>query len=265
LYVCFSEDSPSLESLETAADGCPSINRPAEPFVYCLNYLRTGKWHLPKCPLVLPEIEEEIKFYGLWESYAEEKNGLALFDDTTLMNEPMQDLINKWVGSIDQKWKLLYRSSRDGWLSDDFHRLCNCKGPTLTVVRAGANIFGGFNPLCWQSRNTYVHDVRTWLFSLTNNDNTPLKMCLSSNAPPFTIYDHADYGPTFGGGHDLCIQSNANNTTQNYTNLGYSFEVPQETTTQPKTFLTGGFYFTPDEIEVFGIVHMESCSENYVD
>ena len=58
------------------------------------------------------------------------------------------------------------------------------------------------------------------------------------------------HGPTFGGGHDIVINDNANSNTNSYANFGHSYSVPsgvQET----KTILAGTYKFTPDEVEVF--------------
>ena len=47
---------------------------------------------------------------------------------------------------------LLYRASRDGWASTDFHDFCDKKGPTVTVIKSGNNIFGGFTERSWESK-----------------------------------------------------------------------------------------------------------------
>ena len=50
--------------------------------------------------------------------------------------------------------KLLYRGSKDGWAAADFHRLCDNKGPTVTLVKSSAGrISGGFTTLSWTSFN----------------------------------------------------------------------------------------------------------------
>ena len=50
--------------------------------------------------------------------------------------------------------KLLYRGSKDGWAHADFHRLCDNKGPTVTLVKSSAGrISGGFTTVSWTSVN----------------------------------------------------------------------------------------------------------------
>ena len=47
---------------------------------------------------------------------------------------------------------LLYRGSVDGFAASDFHRKCDNKGPTLTVVETIKNKkFGGYAALDWKS------------------------------------------------------------------------------------------------------------------
>ena len=56
-------------------------------------------------------------------------------------------------------------------------------------------------------------------------------------------------GPTFGGGHDIHIASNANTTMDSSSNLGYAYKHPQyeEGTNEAKTFFQS-FMFSLIEI-----------------
>ena len=64
--------------------------------------------------------------------------------------------------------KLLYRGSKDGWAARDFHRLCDNRGPTVTVVKSSAGrISGGFTTLSWTSNNSgYKSDANALVFSV---------------------------------------------------------------------------------------------------
>ena len=61
--------------------------------------------------------------------------------------------------------------SKDGTTAEDFHKFCNNKGATLTLIKTKGNqIFGGFTPLEWKSLS-YGYELidntrRTFLFSL---------------------------------------------------------------------------------------------------
>ena len=46
--------------------------------------------------------------------------------------------------------KSLYCASRNGWRS--FHSYCDNKGPTVTVVKSGNYIFGGYTDVDWDGK-----------------------------------------------------------------------------------------------------------------
>ena len=64
------------------------------------------------------------------------------------------------------------------------------------------------------------------------------------------IEKSTSHGATFGGGHDIVINDNANSNTNSYTNFGHSYSVPSGVQDK-KTILAGTYKFTPDEVEVF--------------
>ena len=68
--------------------------------------------------------------------------------------------------------------------------------------------------------------------------------------PSHAIERTTSHGVTFGGGHDICINDNANSNTNSYTNFGHSYSVPSGVQDR-KTILAGTYKFTPDEVEVF--------------
>jgi len=64
------------------------------------------------------------------------------------------------------------------------------------------------------------------------------------------IEKSSSHGPTFGGGHDIVINDNANSNTNSYTNFGHSYSVPSGVQDR-KTILAGTYSYTPNEVEVF--------------
>jgi hypothetical protein len=56
--------------------------------------------------------------------------------------------LSQWVPpSIS--WSLCYRATRDGWSSSTFHSKCDNKGATVTIIRVGSYIFGGYSDVSW--------------------------------------------------------------------------------------------------------------------
>ena len=74
-----------------------------------------------------------------------------LFPDSTVLAavppdtvEAFTSLIRRALGHAHRRFKLLFRSSRDGASAAAFHGRCDAKGPTLTLIRdTASNVFGG--------------------------------------------------------------------------------------------------------------------------
>ncbi len=151
----------------------------------------------------------------------------------------------------------MYRGTRDGFGSNDFHSKCDGHSNTLTILKAkqSSYIFGGYTTVSWESPadGTFKSDANAFIFSLTNNDNQPLKMKVDPNDHEYAIFCYSKFGPIFGGGHDIHIANNANPTMIRYSKLCFSYKHPQYEfeTNEADTFLAGSYEFQLDEIEVF--------------
>ena len=51
--------------------------------------------------------------------------------------------------SVNSAWKLCWRASVDGWAGRIFHSRCDGKGATVTIIRVGKYIFGGYTSRSW--------------------------------------------------------------------------------------------------------------------
>jgi len=253
LSELFSQEPIPLTKNE---QGWYKLDRPKKSFTVILNYLRTGKFYLPPSDEEKASLQKEIEYWGMQAAYEKDGGAGAYYEGTTLLDPSLQATLNKWYEKEGQKWKLLYKASRDGWDSSDFHGKVDHNGPTMTVIQSNGYIFGGYTPISWTSLGGYAWEPKTWIFSLINPSNQPMKMINEYKADSkYSIYDHKDYGPTFGGGYDIGILCGSNKTNHNYSNLGYNFVPSGKTlkigTEEAKTFLTGSFNFTVSEIEVF--------------
>jgi len=148
----------------------------------------------------------------------------------------------------------LYRATRDGFGSRNFHSKCDGHSNTLTLLKAKESqfIFGGFTTVSWYRSKKCKSDSNAFLFSLTNKDNQPVKMkIIDPNEHDHAICCVYKCGPSFGC--DICIADNANTTMDCYSNLGYIYRHPQYAarSNEAKTFLAGSFNFQLDEIEVY--------------
>lgn len=62
--------------------------------------------------------------------------------------------LNSWLPAKFPR-ALCYRASRDGWNSRTFHSKCDNKGATVTIIRVGTYIFGGYADYSWSGRLMY--------------------------------------------------------------------------------------------------------------
>jgi hypothetical protein len=98
-----------------------------------------------------------------------------------------KEKITEWLASAGKtsEPKLLYRASRDGWSASDFHRMCDGKGATVTVVKSSDGyIFGGYTNVAWEEKGRYKSSAESFLFSLK---------------------DKAGIGPSFGSGRVISV------------------------------------------------------------
>jgi hypothetical protein len=112
------------------------------------------------------------------------------------------ELISLCEFSPNDKWSLLYRATRDGFGAVDFHSKCDGHPNTLTILKAkqSSYIFGGFTSVTWESpaNGKFKSDANSFIFSLTNKDNKPVKMKVDPNRHDWAIGCDSELGPTFG-------------------------------------------------------------------
>ncbi|CAH3197867.1 unnamed protein product, partial [Porites evermanni] len=83
----------------------------------------------------------------------------GLDDSVILANDASKiSQLNTWLlphlQSPDRSyWQLCYRASNHGWSSQTFHSYCDNKGPTVTIVRVGIYIFGGYSDKSWKCKS----------------------------------------------------------------------------------------------------------------
>jgi hypothetical protein len=153
----------------------------------------------------------------------------------------------------DQKWRLLYRGSVDGFGAADFHNRCNNIPDTLTIVKStNGYVFGGFTHRTWDSTDYFKLDTGSFIFSFVNAYNKPI--VLNCTERDYSIYNNPNFGPVFGKGYDLFISSDSNTNTNSSSNLGRSYQLPYDytyDTENARSFLAGSHRFQVAEIEVF--------------
>ena len=166
----------------------------------------------------------------------------SLLNNSLLINEIEEErLINSWISpNKNIKYDLLYRATKDGDKSSDFHRLCDEKGPTLVIGKTpGGYVFGGFTKIKWTSSKygEYFLDPDAFVFSLNQKRkfNT-----YNNNEVGLNCY----YGPIFGNGsNSIQIEDNILSNKEHWSNPNGSYG--------KNLNLTEGNHFSIIELEVF--------------
>ena len=162
------------------------------------------------------------------------------------------------IGFEEKKFTLLWRGTRDGFEAATFHRLCDGRANTLTLIKSteGA-VFGGYTSVPWDQGGYYQHDKKAFLFSFKNPSNVPMKMKVTD--PRHAVAHSVSYGHIFGAGHDLLVSDSSDKNTDSFMHFK-SYEFPDgKNGTEGGKFLLGNssHKFQAEEVEVFQVIRLK--------
>jgi hypothetical protein len=175
----------------------------------------------------------------------------------TLLCIEYQRRLNDFYGNAKQKWELIYKATKDGFRAEDFHRCCDDKGPTMTIIQSKIDkyLFGGYAEISWDCNNKYKYDPAAFLFTLTNPHGIQPTKFLKNPNQRYSIGHSNKHGPYFGGvvkdgNHfiDIQISNNANENQNSVCSFPSSYI---DTTGIGEMLFTGTKNFMVEEIEVF--------------
>jgi len=111
----------------------------------------------------------------------------------------------------------MYAITRDGCGPAQFHKMCDNRGPTVTVVvyNIKGSVFGGYTSLSWQSSYTWKLDDQAFLFQLPFSYKKLCRKFPSSKTQDY-VWHCASHGPMLGKGHDLDLFVNTNVNPVNF-------------------------------------------------
>ena len=171
--------------------------------------------------------------------------------DSTLIGPEHVPIFSSWIdkrGSSHYnkknnpyEFKLLHRSSQDGFDPASFHRNCDNKGATVWVakVQGSAQLVGIYNPLDW-SGNGWKQTADSFIFSFKDGKNISTAELSYSNNTERSVYCSNNYGPHTGG---LQYVSGSNDNWRYYVNnCNYN----------PKVSMPANF--TVEDYEVFQVI-----------
>ncbi|GBB88598.1 hypothetical protein RclHR1_15150003 [Rhizophagus clarus] len=150
--------------------------------------------------------------------------------DSKIVNLNIFLAILKWIDNNGNKFahiresylpyefKLLLRGSRDGFTPQKFHELCGDKYSTVTFIKIKGTdeILGGYNPLKWESTNTWGLTNDSFIFSFKDKNIKNAIFSKVKNTNHAVNYNYT-HGPYFG--QDIIIWSI--NQSTDYTTTRY--------------------------------------------
>ncbi|KAJ5067133.1 pep-cterm sorting domain-containing protein [Anaeramoeba ignava] len=148
-----------------------------------------------------------------------------------------------------------FSTKKDGFSSQIFHFKVDDKGKTLIIIKTKDNyIFGGFSEVGFISgQKKFLSDPKAFIFTLKNPKNDPpQKFNIKQNQQKTAIQTNSLFGPIFGAGFDILLNSNLRN---GYTNFGFTYNTPKDIiygTNEARNYLAGSFQnWEVEEIECY--------------
>jgi hypothetical protein len=154
------------------------------------------------------------------------KPSLNIKLDSNLIGSDHIPLFSSWIDKKDSShynkrntpydFKLLYRSSRDGFSA--FHRNCDNKGATIWVakIQDSTQLIGGYNPLDWGGDCGVKYTTDSFLFNFTDGKDISTAKLGYVNIPDNAIFCFNDQGPSMGN-----LQCYNNPNWENYNGDSY--------------------------------------------
>jgi hypothetical protein len=201
---------------------------------------------------------------------------LALFKQPSAIvgAQSAADALAQWLPSEQPTLELLYRASEHGWKTDssrgkhdDFHRLCDDQGPTLTIIQdVQGYVFGGFTEVSWGGGGERK-SPHAFLFALRCYAGVgPTRMDLQDPNGGDAVVQSERRGPCFGDG-DLIVASDADKNGQvpigvpmaarpsSSSSIGHTYVCPEGQ--DGSRFLTGAEPIGPGRVSPFLAAEVE--------
>ena len=143
-----------------------------------------------------------------------------------LQKQKDMNRIKEWISpGKDIKFKLLFKKSRDGNTTKDFHDLCDNKGKTLIIIETTeGRKFGGVTYDNWDTNNGWRKNPKDFVFSLDLNKK------YNYSGSGYTTVGDITYGFAFGDYRTSAVDICFNNKSLNdgISNSSPSFKTNKE-------------------------------------
>ena len=193
--------------------------------------------------------QRSVSMYGLTSMFMP----TFYFNDSSILTASERTSLKQMLNILTEG-NLIYRASRDGFSSSSFHSNCDEISNTVSIIKTTSNsVFGGFTSASWSSNNNWKYDENAFIFSLRREGRSN-KQRLKVIYPKYAIYSGNAYGPIFGADGDIFVYDNSNENNNSYSNLGDSYQLPNNITygsKKAKSYLAGSYNWQTTEIEVY--------------
>jgi len=160
---------------------------------------------------------------------------------------PATESFTSWLPN--RTFSLIYKATKDGFGKTDFHKTCDNKGPTITLILSDRGfLFGGYAPISWgRTFDGYDTHPDCFLFTITNPHSISPTQYRLRNGNSYALRNGQHV--SFGWCGDLRIaDDSAHLTSDSATNFPRSFI---DTTGKGNATFTGEYKFKVVEIEVY--------------
>eukprot|EP00438_Fugacium_kawagutii_P000275 Skav206172 [mRNA] locus=scaffold3494:43836:45248:+ [translate_table: standard] len=123
--------------------------------------------------------------------------------ETDVLSLQQQLQLARWVAQEEpdrRQPQLLFRASRDGFLTKAFHEKCDHEGPTVVLARkTNGDLFGGYAEMAWDSTSGWKQCKKAFLFSFPVGALAcQYPIILSRETKRGILCDGSYHGVTFG-------------------------------------------------------------------
>ena len=89
----------------------------------------------------------------------------------TILDRSHIKMLKKWLGLKGGiKCRRLYQAGKHGFTPAEFHRRCDNRGPTITLIKTTTGkIFGGYTDQPWNKSDKLFVSNDSFIFSVSNN------------------------------------------------------------------------------------------------
>ena len=76
---------------------------------------------------------------------------------------------------------MIFRGSENGFSTEEFHKRCDHRGPTITIMKSKHYLFGGFTDIPWTNSGGCIQgNGNSFLFKFQKNNLIKILSCLNS-------------------------------------------------------------------------------------